>query len=78
MAGELEELQGALDRALDLEQALGRTADPAERQILAERLEQAKSEWVAVILRVKAAASAGDRDAKAVFDAFRTALTDDE
>ena len=72
MAGEVEEWGGAAERRNRLEDALRRTADPSERELLKGRLDDARRELRDASARVKAAAQRGDVDAKRFLEAIHT------
>ncbi len=71
MAGESEELVGAIQRCQQFRDELRRTADPAERQTIRARLEEATDDLKETVERIKAAAEAGEPEARELIKRLR-------
>ena len=68
MAGEFEELMGVIQRRRQLREELRRTADLGQRQAIQARMEAATDELKDTFDRIRAAAEAGESEAKELIE----------
>ena len=73
MAEELDRLADAIDRLRQLNADLRLALDEGERRIFSERQARTRKEVIAALGAVRAAAKAGDEDAKELLTALEIA-----
>jgi hypothetical protein len=71
MPRELDQLAKAIDRLRRLNADLRRATNPEKRRILSERQRATRTEVIAAFQAVRAAAAAGDEDAKELLRALQ-------